>query len=81
MGDRTVSKLSSEPVIDLAYIGQALQRLTSEVGSLRKDLRVLTATVQRLDNGQGRFLEEIDAMHSQHARLAGRVRQLAESCP
>jgi ubiquinone biosynthesis protein UbiJ len=80
LGDRTVSKLSSERVINPASIGHALQRLISEIGSLRDDLRVLTATIERLDNSQGRFLEEIDAMHSQHARLASRVRRLAESC-
>jgi hypothetical protein len=44
-------------------------------------MRVLTAIVQRLDNSQGRMLEEIRAMHSQHARLANRVRQLEESRP
>jgi hypothetical protein len=68
----------SEPAIDLAYIGQALQRLTAEVASLRDDMHVLTAIVQRLDNSQGRMLEELRAMHSQYSRLSNRVRQLEE---
>ena len=34
-----------EPVVDLAFIGQALQRLTGEVASLRDDTRVLTAII------------------------------------
>jgi hypothetical protein len=51
-----------EPVVDLAFIGQALQRLTGEVASLRDDTRVLTAIIQRLDNSHGRLLEEIRAI-------------------
>ncbi len=54
-----MSDSPSEPTIDLGYIGQALQRLTSEVASLRDDMHVLTAIVQRLDNSHGRMLEEL----------------------
>jgi hypothetical protein len=57
-----LSDSPSEPTIDLGYIGQALQRLTSEVASLRDDMHVLTAIVQRLDNSQGRILEELRAI-------------------
>ena len=67
-----------EPVVELGYIGQALQRLTAEVASLRDDMHVLTAIVQRLDNSQGRMLEELRAMHSQYPRMNNRVRQLEE---
>jgi hypothetical protein len=74
--DRTVSDSPSEPGIDLGYIGQVLQRLTSEVASLRDDMHVLTAIVQRLDNSQGRMLEELRAMHRQHSRTNERLRQL-----
>jgi predicted nucleic acid-binding Zn-ribbon protein len=73
-----LSDTPSEPLIDLAYIGRALQRLTTEVASLRDDMHVLTAIVQRLDNSQGRMLEELRAMHSQYSRLSNRVRQLEE---
>jgi hypothetical protein len=73
-----LSDSPSEPTIDLGYIGQALQRLTSEVASLRDDMHVLTAIVQRLDNSQGRMLEELRAMHRQHSRLNERVRQLED---
>ncbi len=73
-----MSDSPSEPVIDLGYIGQALQRLTSEVASLRDDTHVLTAIVQRLDNSQGRMLEELRGMHRQYSRLSERVRQLEE---
>jgi hypothetical protein len=53
----------SEPVVDLAYIGPALQRLTAEVANLHDDTHVLTAVVQRLDNSHGRMLEELRVMH------------------
>ena len=58
----------SEPEIDLAYIGRALQRLTS----LRDDMNVLTAIVMPMDSAMGRqaatiaaLLSEIRAMRSQ----------------
>ena len=73
-----MSDTPSEPAIDLAHIGRALQRLTSEVASLRDDTQVLTAIVMRLDNSQGRMLEELLAMHSQYSRLNNRVRPLEE---
>ena len=68
----------SEPVVDLAFIGRALQRLTAEVASLRDDMHVLTAIVQRLDNSQGRMLEELRVMHRQQSRFGERLRQLEE---
>jgi hypothetical protein len=58
----------SEPVVDLACIGRALQRLTAEVAGLRDDTHVLTAIVQLLDNSQGRILEELRATGSPPAR-------------
>jgi len=66
----------SEDRIDLAYVGRALQRLTDEVASLRDDMQVLTAIVQRLDNSHSRLLAEIRATHSQVSRLSDRVRRL-----
>jgi hypothetical protein len=62
-GDPTLSDERNEPVVDPAYLGRALQRLTAEVASLRDDMHVLTAIVQRIDNSQGRMLEELRAMH------------------
>ena len=60
-------------------IGRALQRLTSpRSASLRDDMHVLTAIVQRLDNSQGRMLEELRAMHRQQSRFGERLRQLEE---
>jgi uncharacterized protein (DUF3084 family) len=66
----------SDERIDLAYVGRALQRLTDELASLREDMQVSTAIVQRLDNSHTRLLTEIRATHSQVSRLGDRVRRL-----
>ncbi|MGC2203010.1 MAG: hypothetical protein WA633_23080 [Stellaceae bacterium] len=65
----------SDERIDLAYVGRALQRLTDELASLREDMQVSTAIVQRLDNSHTRLLTEIRATHSQVSRLGDRVRR------
>jgi hypothetical protein len=57
-------------IVDLAYIGRALQRLTSEVASLRDDMRVLTAIVLRHEETLIRILEQLTAMVAQNARIA-----------
>jgi hypothetical protein len=64
------------PTIDLACIGRALDRLTTEVASLRDDMGVLTAITIRLDGTLTALLAENRAVHAQHARLANRMRTL-----
>lgn len=71
--------MSDEPTIDLAFIGRALVRLTSEVMTLRDDVAVLTAITMRLDGSQTALLAELRAMHSQHSRLANRVAALEKA--
>jgi hypothetical protein len=60
--------------VDLAYLGRALQRLTTEVGSLRDDMRVLTTIVLRHEETLIRILEQITAMVAQNARIVDRLR-------
>jgi hypothetical protein len=54
----------SEPV-DLTFIGRALQRLTSDVVSLRDDMHVLTAIVLRHDREFERLNTKLDDMLEQ----------------
>ena len=65
-----------EGTVDLVYIGRSLQRLTTEVASLRDDMQVLTAILHRLDNSHARLRDEVRATCSQISRLANRVREL-----
>lgn len=80
-----LSEDRGEPVVDLAYIGRALQRLTGDVASLRDDMHVLTAIVlrhdrefERLNTKLDDMLQQLRAMVAQHQRTAERVRQLEE---
>jgi hypothetical protein len=69
--------MSDQPAnVDLAYVGRALDRLTIDVASMRDDMAVLTAIAMRQDGTLSALLNEVRAMHSQHARLANRVREL-----
>jgi len=60
-------------IIDLAYIGRALHRLTSEVASLRDNMKVLTAIVLRREETLIRILEQVTAMVAQNARIVDRL--------
>jgi hypothetical protein len=55
--------------VDLAYIGHALPRLTTEVATLRDGVNVMAAIVRRIDNNQDRMLDELRAMYRQHERM------------
>jgi ABC-type transporter Mla subunit MlaD len=60
-------------IVDLAYIGRSLQRQTSEVASLRDDVKVLTAIVLRHEETLIRILEQLTAMVAQNARIVDRA--------
>lgn len=72
--------------IDLNFLARQMERLTTEVGSLRDDMRVLSAMVLRLDNSRDRqeallsdMLHELRAMHAQYDRMNDRVRKLEDA--
>ena len=66
--------------VTLDLLGQMMQRLTTEVASMRDDLTVMSAIVQRMDGTLSGMVNEIRATHAQQSRLANRVRALeAES--
>jgi hypothetical protein len=68
----------TEPTVDLAYIGRALQRLTSDMATLRDEMRVQTAILLRHDATLNTVVEQIRAMVAQNQRTIDRVRQLEE---
>jgi t-SNARE complex subunit (syntaxin) len=53
-----------------------LREIRGELASLRDDVNVLTAIVNRLDNSHSRLLTEIRATHSQVSRHGERLRRL-----
>jgi len=67
--------MADEPTIDLAFIGQARQRLTSEVASFRDDMRVLIAIVMRLDNSLDNSYARLD---SSQAMLLSEMREIRQ---
>jgi hypothetical protein len=76
--------MADEP-ITLEFLAHQQQRMLDELrgvrdgmGTMRDDMQVLTAMVMRLDGTVGLVLTELRAMHSQHNRLANRVRSLEE---
>jgi hypothetical protein len=76
--------MHDEPVT-LDFLARQQRRILEEIGivrtemgSFRDDMGVLTAMVLRLDGTVGLVLTELRAMHSQHQRLANRVRRLEE---
>jgi hypothetical protein len=69
--------MADEP-ITLEFLARQQQRMLEEMGSMRDDMQVLTAMVMRLDATVSLVLTELRAMHSQHQRLANRVRRLEE---
>lgn len=67
--------MSDEPVT-LELLGRQQGQLLAEMGSMRDDMAVLTAIVLRQDGTLTALLTEVRPMHSQHSRLANRVRDL-----
>ena len=71
---------TSEPV-DLNFLARQLQRLTTDVASLRDDMQVLTSIVLRQDCTLTALLQETRATHSQIQRMNERVRGLEAAAP
>jgi hypothetical protein len=69
--------MADEP-ITLEFLARQQQRMFDEMASMRDDMQVLSAMVMRLDGTVGLVLTELRATHSQHQRLANRVRRIEE---
>jgi hypothetical protein len=71
---------SSEPV-DLNFVARQLQRITTDVASLRDDMQVLTSIVLRQDGTFAALLQETRATHTQIQRMNDRIRELEATTP
>ncbi len=70
--------MSDDASPDPSLIARQLRWVLFEMGSLRDDMNVLTAIAMWQDHTLSALLTEVRAMHSQHSRLANRVRALEE---
>jgi hypothetical protein len=61
---------------DLNFLARQIERLLTEMASLRDDMAVLTAMVMRLDGSHTALLQETRATHAQITRMNDCVRRL-----
>ena len=57
--------MSERDPVTLKFLARQQDRMLAELASLRDDVNVLTAILQRLDKSHTRLLAEIRATHSQ----------------
>jgi hypothetical protein len=62
--------MSEREPVTLEFLACQLDRMLADLASLRDDVNVLTAIVQRLDNSHTRLLTETRATHSRVSRQA-----------
>lgn len=69
--------------VSLEFISQQLERVLTEQGSQRDEIRVLSAIVMRIDGTTQRheattlsLMEELRAIHDQINRMNDRIRRL-----
>jgi len=71
--------MSGETTPDLTLLLRQQRQMIADMASLRDDMGVMMAILQRLDGTVGGLVNEVRATHSQHARLRARVEELERS--
>ena len=68
------------PDPDITFLARQNERMMTEIGTLRDDVRVLSAIIMRLDSAHGALLTAIleELRHTQIARMNDRVRRLED---
>jgi hypothetical protein len=64
--------------VDLEFLAGRMERVLTEVGSLRDDMSVLTALAPRLDATLTGVQQELRATHSQIQRMNDRIPKLED---
>jgi hypothetical protein len=64
--------------INLNLIGHTLLAMQRELLSLRDDMTVVTAILNRIDRNQSSFIEELRVMRIQQDRVRSRVDRLEQ---
>ena len=65
--------------VDLAFLARQMERMISEVGRLRDEMTVHTATIVRLDGTVSGLVQEVQAIHTWLVRMNDRVRKLEDA--
>ncbi len=68
--------MSDEPQADLSLIARQQRQILTEMGTMRDDMAVMTAILQRLDGTVSGLVNEIRATHTQQSRMDRRIRDL-----
>lgn len=71
--------MSTDPTADLGLVARQQRQLLAEMGTMRDDMAVMMAMLQRLDGTMAGLVNEVRATHARHSRLENRVRTLEES--
>jgi Tfp pilus assembly protein PilN len=72
--------MSPEPVT-LEFLAEQQRDILAQLRTMQDDALVSAAILGRIDGTLSGLVQEVRAMHSQHARLANRVRALEEDAP
>lgn len=67
------------PDINPEFLAHQMERVLTEIGSLRDDMSVLTALALRLDATMTGVQQELRATHARIQRMNDRVRKLEDS--
>jgi hypothetical protein len=62
--------------VDLQWIGRTLLSIQRDLQSLRDDVTVITAIINRIDHNQANFIEELRAIRVQQEHVRNRVSTL-----
>jgi hypothetical protein len=65
--------------VDLQWIGRAIVAMREDIASIREDMLVMGAVLNRVDATVTRLLPELRAMRSQHDRMRMRLDALAKT--
>ena len=67
--------------VDLAFLARQMERVISEVGRLRDEMTVHTATLIRLDGTVAGLVHEVRAIHTWMAPTNERISKLEDAVP
>ena len=68
--------MPDEPGVEIGLIARQLRQVLEEMGTMRDDMGVMMAILQRLDGTVSGLVNEIRATHAQQSRMDRRIREL-----